>query len=286
MPREFEVKILNINVPSMREKLKTIGSNQVHLSKIYNRIQFERCKDDNDDSKNSGFVRIRKEAEKITMTTKIFSDKKFPEEHEVSIVEPYDKGIKFLQSIGLKKVSEQETMREKWKHPLAHEITFDIVPGLPIYMEIDCTSEDKLNELITLLELDKKYMRYGSFDKLFTEYYDIPNKDIIKDTPELSFKKIEKEITPEKNKELFEKIAKWNEDLREEDMDELYEKYNKDIIPLLDPNWNGEGGKYQKIKFKMKKTTKNRNNTNNENNENNEKRKRNTKPKTKKRNYK
>jgi hypothetical protein len=36
--------------------------------------------------KSNVFVRVRKEGEKTTMTTKIFSsDKKFPEEYEVTI---------------------------------------------------------------------------------------------------------------------------------------------------------------------------------------------------------
>lgn len=249
MPREFEAKFVNINVTAMKKKLLSIGAKQVHKPTLYYRVQFKRCigsdSDNNEkekeEKKSNGFVRVRKEGEKTTMTTKIFSsDKKFPEEYEVTITEPYEKGVKFLESIGLEKTSEQETMREKWSHPLAHEITFDIVPGLPIYMEVDCTSEDKLKELISLLDLNKEDMRYGSFDKVFTEYYAIPNETIIHKTPSLSFKDIERETTPIKNRELFKKISSWNKRISQlgentkDEMDQLYDEYDKKIYqPFL-----------------------------------------------------
>ena len=63
----------------------------------------------------------------------------------------------------------QETKREKWTLPdkEVHEVTFDTVPGLPTYMEIDCTTEDALNKTIEKLDLDKNKMRFGSFDRTY-----------------------------------------------------------------------------------------------------------------------
>ena len=224
MPREFEAKFLHVDIIAMKKKLLSVGAKQVHKPTIYHRLQYKHCKGEN------GFIRIRKEGEKTTMTTKIFNkDKKFPDEYEVTISESYEKGVKFLESIGLEKMSEQETMREKWSHPLAHEITFDIVPGLPIYMEVDCTSEEKLDKLVSLLGLDKKDMQYGTFDRVFTEYYGIPNKKIIHETPSLSFKNIKREIHPEKNENLFKKISSWNKTIKEDEMEKVYDRYDIEI---------------------------------------------------------
>jgi hypothetical protein len=75
-------------------------------------------------------------------------------------------------------------------------------------MEIDCTSEEKLNKLIEKLELDKSKMRFGSFDNTYEEYYGISKDVINNNTPSLTFKNILKEIKPTKNQELLKKVFK------------------------------------------------------------------------------
>jgi len=222
MTKEYEAKFLNIDVDSIKRKLRDNGAKQVHGPVKFYRVIFDRCKEKGD---NPGFVRVRNEGNKITMTTKIFNDKKFPEECEVSINESFEKGCEFLKAIGIEEKSYQETIREKWSHDLAHEITFDIVPGLPIYMEIDCTSEANLNKLVSLLELDKTNMKYGSFDKTYTEYYDIPSDNIIHKTPSLTFKDVGTQIKPNKNLPMFRQITKLNKLIDEKKMDAYYKKY-------------------------------------------------------------
>jgi len=219
--KEYEAKFLNIDITFIKNKLRENGAKKIHDPLKFYRLIFKRCEERGD---KPGFVRIRDEGKKITMTTKIFNDKKFPEECEVSINESFEKGCEFLRAIGIEEKSYQETIREKWSHPLAHEITFDIVPGLPIYMEIDCTSEENLNKLVSLLELDKTNMKYGSFDKTYTEYYDIPSV-IIHKTPSLTFKDVSTQIKPNKNLPMFREITKLNKLIDERKMDAYYKKY-------------------------------------------------------------
>jgi len=222
MPKEFEAKFLNIDITTIKNKLRENGATKVHDPLKFYRLIFKRCEEKGD---KPGFVRIRNERNKITMTTKIFNDKKFPEEREITINESFEKGCEFLRAIGIEEKSYQETIREKWSHDLAHEITFDIVPGLPIYMEIDCTSEDNLNKLVALLDLDKSNMKYGSFDKTYTEYYDIPSDNIIHKTPSLTFKDVGIQIKPNKNVPMFREITKLNKLIDERKMDAYYKKY-------------------------------------------------------------
>ena len=126
---------------------------------------------------------------------------------EINIKDSFETGVDFMTALGIKKKAFQESIREKWSHPLAHEITFDIVPGLPTYMEIDCTSEQNLNKLIELFAINESKKRYGSFDHTYLEYYGI-SRDIINDqTPSLTFANIQNEIKPTKNLELFKKIC-------------------------------------------------------------------------------
>lgn len=202
MSKEYEAKFLDIDKMEARKKLKEIGATLVHPKKKYLRIVFHRCTDD-----IRGFARIRNEGDKITMTVKLYKDPKFPEEYEVEIKDGFEQGANFLRSLGLKQKAFQETFREKWSHPLAHEITLDDIPGIPSYMEIDCTGEENLNKLIDMLKLDKNKMRFGAFDAQYDEYYGIP-KNVLNDlTPSLTFKNIKNEITPTKNMDLLIKMA-------------------------------------------------------------------------------
>jgi len=201
MPIEFEAKFIDIDARLMRKRLEAIGATIVHPRMRYTRIVFHRCTDD-----IKGYARIRNEGEKITMTVKLYKDPKFPEEYEIEIKDGFEKGVAFLKSLGLVEKAFQETFREKWSHPLAHEITFDDIPGIPTYMEIDCTDEINLNKLIERLELDKSKMRFGAFDLQYEEYYGIPKKVINDATPSLTFKNIKNEIKPIKNHNMLDRL--------------------------------------------------------------------------------
>lgn len=198
---EYEAKFLDINVKEMREKLKSLGADIIHKKKLYKRAAYNLCKET-----VRGYTRVRKENDKVTMTTKIF-DSKYPQEYEITINNTFKEGVAFLSSLGINKTAYQETLREKWKHPLAHEITFDTLPGIPTYMEVDCESEENLEKLIKMLGLDITKKRYGSFDKTYLEYYGIPCNDINNNIPLLTFENIDTQIHPTKNIDLFNKMA-------------------------------------------------------------------------------
>ena len=199
---EFEAKFLDINVKDIRKVLLANGATRVHKKKVYKRAVFLRC-----DETVPGYSRVRKEGKDTTMTIKILSNPKYPQEFEVNIKDTFETGVDFMTALGIKKKAFQESIREKWSHPLAHEITFDTLPGLPTYMEIDCTSEESLNNLIKLFGLDIEKKRFGTFDYTYLEYYDIPRDVINQHTPNLTFANIQNEIKPTKNLELFNKIC-------------------------------------------------------------------------------
>lgn len=201
---EYEAKFLDIDRKKIIEKLKEIGAKRIHKKFKMVRSVFELC-----DNMN-GFARVRAEYKKTTMTAKIKTSDNFFDEHEVTIADDFETGEKFLVSLGLKKKAYQESYREKYIVPNykgVHEIVFDDLPGLPTYMEIDCTDETSLNEMIKLLYLDKEKMRYGSFGLTYFEYYGI-EPSVINYVPFLTFKNIENEISPIKKNDLLKKIAK------------------------------------------------------------------------------
>ena len=80
MGKEYEIQVLEVDVTSMRKKLKKLKGKRIHKSIKFVRSVFNRC-----NSKIRSFVRVRNEGKKTTMTIKIYNDPKFPDEHEVTI---------------------------------------------------------------------------------------------------------------------------------------------------------------------------------------------------------
>jgi len=201
---EYEAKFLDIDIHKFKKLLHELDAKLVHKRTKLQRAVFFRA-----DNNTKGFARVRSEPGKITLTCKIYKNDNFPEEYEISINETFDDGVKFMESLGLKQKAYQESYREKYGLPIEglHEITIDEMPGLPPYVEVECESEDALNNAISKLKLSKEKMRKGGFDKTYEEYYGIPREVLNDKTESLTFKNISNELKPTKNTELFKLVS-------------------------------------------------------------------------------
>ena len=222
---EYEAKFLDINHNELVTKIKSLGAILKQPNTFYRRSVFGLC-----DVKR-GYVRVRDEGDKTTLTAKIYKNPDYPEEFELQIKDGFEKGKAFLESLNLNEKAYHETMREKWHLNLDKkiknknnnntknnnnnnknicEIAFDCIPGLPMYVEVECKTESNLNKAIKLLDLGKYEKRYGAYGKTFVEYYGMAETEINNDIKSLTFENIEKELKPyiHKNEELLSKIAK------------------------------------------------------------------------------
>ena len=193
--QEFEAKFLDIDYDIILNKIKSLGGVNKQKNTIFRRSVFGLC-----DIKR-GYVRVRDEGNKITMTSKIYKDPKFPDEYEIEIKDSFDKGKAFLQSLNLSEKAYHETMRETWRIPFGKkselcEIAIDRIPGLPLYIEIECKSESDLNKSIKLLEMDKSKIGYGAYGKVFDIYYGISQSIMDNEVPKLTFNNIKNELKP------------------------------------------------------------------------------------------
>ena len=210
MEIEFEAKFLDINRNELVEKMKSLGAKCIQPNTIYKRCMYGLC-----DIKR-GYVRVRDEGNKTTLTAKIYKDSKFPQEYEVTIKDGFDNGKAFLQALNLTEKSYHETMREKWnlslgKNPIDDcEIAFDYIPGIPLYVEIECKTKKNLNKAIRILKLDNSKKYFGSYGKCFVEYYGMSENDINNDIRSLTFANIEKELKTfiHKNEDLLKDISR------------------------------------------------------------------------------
>ena len=213
---EYEAKFLDINHDELVNKIKALGATLEQPNTFYRRSVFGLC-----DIKR-GYVRVRDEGDKTTLTSKIYKNPDYPEEFELEIKDGFEKGKAFLYSLNLNEKAYHETMREKWHLKLNKkkterdgknnicEIAFDCIPGLPMYVEVECKSERNLNKAIKLLDLGKYEKRYGAYGKTYVEYYGMSETEINNEIKSLTFENIEKELKPyiHKNEELLSKIAK------------------------------------------------------------------------------
>ena len=93
---------------------------------------------------------------------------------------------------------------------MRNEIVFDMIPGIPTYIEIDCKTEKELLNITNKLGLDMNQANYGAFAKQYLQYYGIPESKINHSTKSLTFANIHKEINPQtiKQKQLLKNIQK------------------------------------------------------------------------------
>lgn len=204
MAIEYEAKYLDIDPEIIRKKLRKLGAVKVHPMVRMIRSTYNHCNGEN----KKAFVRVRQEANKVTMTSKIM-DTDYPKEYEVTIQNTYEQGKDFLESLNIKQKAVQETYREKWqvpKMPNINEIVIDMIPGIPMYMEIDSTDEKGLLEMERQLEMDTSKKEFGAFAKQYEQYYGIDQMEINNSTPSLTFANIHQEIQPRKNHEKLQEI--------------------------------------------------------------------------------
>ena len=173
---EYEYQFPEYNKKNIIELIKKKGGKIVHKRSLYRTVYFY-----SNDAQQ--FIRIRDENRTIVITKKILRNKegKHPLEYEIvlSSKDTFDNAIEFVTSIMPKSgMIKTEKYREKWSvnNCECHEITFDEWPGLPEYMEIDCTSQKTLDELIKYFNLsDAHYFRRGVFD-YYEKIYHIERK--------------------------------------------------------------------------------------------------------------
>lgn len=176
METEIEAKWLRIDVAVFRKTLGKAGavlrqSERLMVRKVYD-FPDKRLE------KIGGWVRVRDEGDKITMSYKHLQDRSMHGTKEVTVtVNDFDATCTFLESIGLACTSFQETKRESWQLDDA-EIEIDTWPWIPSFVEIEAKSEEKLRQATQSLGLDMALALHGSVETAYQEVYDVSEEEI------------------------------------------------------------------------------------------------------------
>lgn len=176
MDTEIEAKWLNVDLQAMRKKLEGLGATLVQPERPMIRRVFDYP--DNRLSVVGGWVRVRNEGDKITLSYKQLNDRSLHGTQEVTvIVDDYDNTCLLLESIGLVSKSYQETRRESWLLDGA-EVELDTWPWIPSFVEVEAHNEEGLRSVAHKLGLNFAKALHGSVETAYQDVYDVTEEEI------------------------------------------------------------------------------------------------------------
>lgn len=176
METEIEAKFLDINPDLIRDKLKNVGAKLIHPERLMMRYNFDFP--DRRLEKIGGWVRVRDEGDKVTLSYKQLNDRTLHGTKDATVaVDNFDVTRNLLKAIGLEEKAYQETKREKWVLGRA-EITIDTWPWIPTFAEIEAPSEGELRSVSSELGLDLSKAKHGSVEIAYQEYFNATDEEI------------------------------------------------------------------------------------------------------------
>lgn len=174
MEKELEAKYFINDKNSMRFLLKNIGLECIKPEFLMKRKTFHSATE-------PGWIRVRDEGDKITLTFKQVTGKGINDVDEVEIiVNDFEKASAIIKQTSFKNFSYQENYREIWRNNEV-EIVIDTWPFLQTYIEIEAKSVDVVKRYSQLLNFDfDKKAFFGGVDVLYKEQFGIERQDFIK----------------------------------------------------------------------------------------------------------
>lgn len=152
---EIEAKFITLPT-DIRERLQKLGAVCVSAERIMRRKNF-----DTPDRKllaHNGWIRVRDEGDKVTLSYKQVRDRSLTGTKEVTVkIDSFDTAIAFLDVIGFEAYTYQETKRESWQYGQV-QIEIDTWPWIPSYLEIEAPNEATLWKVVEALGLKKKML--------------------------------------------------------------------------------------------------------------------------------
>ncbi len=146
MNTEIEAKFLNIDFDLLRDKLMAAGAECTQPMRLMRRAIIQ-----NDTTGWNNYIRVRDEADKVTLTYKQFESLSLHGASEIeTTVGDFDKTVAILEAGGLKSKSYQESKRETWVLGEV-EIVLDEWPWLKPYFEIEGPSEQAVRDTAQVL---------------------------------------------------------------------------------------------------------------------------------------
>lgn len=180
MNTEIEAQFLDIDKPTLRQRLQAAGGTCVQPELKMKRVVF--------DAGPHQFIRVRDEGNKVVMTYKnVANDQDILGTREVNVVvDDYDRAVELMKGTHLAIKAHQETLREEWVLNDC-EICIDTWPWIPSFVEIEGPSAEQVWATADLLGLDHTTAKFGSVDSTYQHYYGVDCDVVNMQTPVITF---------------------------------------------------------------------------------------------------
>jgi predicted adenylyl cyclase CyaB len=181
MANEYEIKFSSVNREEVVQKLVQNGFECTQKEYTMKRKTFHHAT-----PKDGEFFRVRKEADKVTLTYKHIREQNIVgiEELEV-VVSHFEAASEILLKAGLVNTSTQENKREIWRNTEI-EICIDTWPGLKPYIEIEWPNPEYVEKYAKLLWYNLSEWLFGWSEAVYEKELWIPKEVLIK-LPNISF---------------------------------------------------------------------------------------------------
>ncbi len=161
MQTEIEVKFLDVDHDAVRAKLDSLGASCEQPMRLMKRAIIDYA-DRRLQTTQNGWVRVRDEGDKITLTYKESNETTVDGAREIElIIDSYGQAIELFKAIGLAVESEQETKRETWVLD-GCKVELDEWPWLRPYFEIEGPDEATIRGVADKLGYDWSKAVFGS----------------------------------------------------------------------------------------------------------------------------
>lgn len=185
MEIEYEATFIDINKENIRKKLKQIGAKLIRSEFLQKRVVFNLPKGH---EIKGGWLRIRDEGDKITMSLKVVDGNNIKDQKEICLkVSNFQQAELFLTAMGCEKKAYQENKRELWLLD-GVEITIDEWPFLEPFVEIEGKSEKAVRAVCKKLKSDYSKALFCAIGTIYSKKYGISEDIINNKTPKIIFK--------------------------------------------------------------------------------------------------
>ena len=180
---EYEATFLNIDKDEIRDRLKKSGAKLIKPEFLQKRVIFDLP----GKSGTGSWLRVRDEKDRITMSFKSIEGSKIEDQKEINLViNDFGKGAEFLETIGCKRKSYEETKREIWNIDNV-EICIDEWPFLEPFVEIEGKSEKEVKEVSEKLGFDYSKAWFCAVGLIYSKKYNISIEVIDNKIPKIVF---------------------------------------------------------------------------------------------------
>lgn len=177
MQTEIEAKFLHVDHDAIRAKLRGLGGACAQPMRLMRRKTYDFP--DMRLEKVGGWVRVRDEGDKITLSYKQLNDRGLHGTKEVTVtVSNFGDTCMLLEAIGLRIESYIETRRESWELD-GVEIELDEWPWIQPFVEIEGPSEAAVKAVAAKLALGWDEALHGSVEVAYQAEYDVTEDEVI-----------------------------------------------------------------------------------------------------------